>query len=63
MLPGTKLQVEIEQITEQLLPRDISGDIQLSVLIMTEKREHPFFISTRQKDQSRIWTSAIFLTR
>lgn len=62
-LPGTELEVDIELVTEQPLPRDISGEIPLSELILSEKREHPFFISARQKDQSRIWTSAIFLTR
>ena len=25
-------------------------------------REHPLFICARQRDQSRVWTSALFLT-
>lgn len=62
-LPGTELQIEIELVTEQTLPRDLRGDVLTSELNLPEKAEHAFFISARQIDQSRIWTSAIFLTR
>lgn len=62
-LAGTELQVEIEAITEEQLPRDIAGTIALSDLPLADKQEHALFISARQKDQSRIWTSALFLTR
>ena len=62
-LAGTELQVEIELVTEQPLPRDLRGDLLLSEINLPEKSEHALFISARQKDQSRIWTSALFLTR
>lgn len=62
-LPGTELQVEIEAVSEQALARDISGTIALKELALDDKSEHALFISARQGDQSRIWTSAIFLTR
>lgn len=62
-LPGTELQVEIEAVTEKALPRDIGGEIQIDELPLPEKKEHALFISARQSDQSRIWTSALFLTR
>ncbi|MHA8469223.1 hypothetical protein ACYA7M_25390 [Klebsiella pneumoniae] len=62
-LAGTELLVEIELVTEQPLPRDLRGDVLLSEMNLPEKSEHALFISARQKDQSRIWTSALFLTR
>ncbi|WP_316549024.1 DUF3604 domain-containing protein [Klebsiella michiganensis] len=62
-LAGTELLVEIELVTEQPLPRDLRGDVLLSEINLPEKSEHALFISARQKDQSRIWTSALFLTR
>lgn len=62
-LPGTELQVEIEAISEAALPRDVAGEIALQDLPLPEKQEHALFISARQQDQSRIWTSALFLTR
>lgn len=62
-LAGTELQVEIDLVTEQPLPRDLRGDVLLSDLNLPEKSEHALFISARQKNQSRIWTSALFLTR
>jgi len=62
-LPGTELQVEIEAVTDNLLPRDIRGEIVLGDLPLKNKPEHPLFISARQQDQSRIWTSALFLVR
>ncbi|MGQ8484517.1 hypothetical protein ACUTG2_17180, partial [Klebsiella aerogenes] len=62
-LAGTELLVEIELVTEQPLPRDLRGDVLLSEINLPEKSEHALFISARQKDQSRIWTSAFFLTR
>lgn len=62
-LPGTELQVEVELVTAQALPRDLQGEIALNALPLTVKKEHAFFVSARQKDQSRVWTSALFLTR
>ena len=62
-LPGTELQVEIEAVTDNLLPRDIRGEIMLADLSLKSKSEHALFISARQQDQSRVWTSALFVTR
>lgn len=62
LLPGAELQVAIEQITDKALPRDVSGQIALDALNLDPTREHALFISARQRDQSRVWTSALFLT-
>lgn len=61
-LPGAELKVSIERITDQNLPRDLSGQIELSALTLAKDREHPLFITARQRDQSRVWTSALFLS-
>ncbi|WP_223881552.1 hypothetical protein [Affinibrenneria salicis] len=62
-LAGVELEVEIEAITAAALPIEVAGEIELSRLTMADKKEHALFLSARQKDQSRVWTSALFLTR
>jgi len=61
-LPGAELRVAIERITDKNLPRDVFGQITLNTLNLAPNHEHPLFIAARQRDQSRIWTSALFLT-
>ena len=61
-LPGTELAVSLERMTASNLPRQLSGTIALSELSLSEDREHPLFITARQRDQSRVWTSALFLS-
>ncbi|PWC36022.1 hypothetical protein [Azospirillum sp. TSO35-2] len=61
-LPGTELEVTVERITEAPLPRDVAGRIPLAGLGLAAGREHPLFLTARQRDQSRVWTSALFLT-
>lgn len=60
-LPGVELRLTLDCITESALPRDASGAIDISTLGLEEGREHPLFITARQVDQSRIWTSPLFL--
>jgi hypothetical protein len=60
-LPGAELDVTIERITAAPLPRDLAGEITLAELNLEPDAEHPLFITARQRDQSRIWTSALFL--
>ncbi|MFC5353654.1 hypothetical protein [Azospirillum himalayense] len=62
MLPGTELEVTVERVTEAPLPRDLTGRIPLADLALAPGREHPLFLTARQRDQSRVWTSALFLT-
>jgi hypothetical protein len=61
-LPGAELKVAIERITDKELPRDVSGQIDLPALQLESGREHALFITARQRDQSRVWTSALFLS-
>ena len=62
VLPGAELTVSVERLSAGDLPRDLSGTIALSELALEHNREHPLFITARQRDQSRVWTSALFLT-
>ncbi|GLK88898.1 hypothetical protein [Pseudomonas turukhanskensis] len=61
-LAGAELQVALERITEQALPREVEGLIDVDSLNLAPGREHPLFITARQRDQSRVWTSALFVT-
>ncbi|AYG69376.1 MULTISPECIES: hypothetical protein [unclassified Rhizobium] len=60
-LPGVELRLVVERVTDQPLPRDLAGEISLHELELAPAREHPLFITARQRDQSRIWTSPLFL--
>ncbi len=60
-IPGVELFLAVERITEQDLARDIAGEIDIRSLALEPGREHPVFITARQRDQSRIWTSPLFL--
>lgn len=62
VLPGAELTVSVERLTAHELPREVSGAIALADLKLEKNREHPLFITARQRDQSRVWTSALFLT-
>ncbi|WP_416423955.1 hypothetical protein RAM80_29685 [Pseudomonas sp. App30] len=61
-LPGAELQVSLERMTQAALPRELQGRIGLGELGLDPSREHPLFICARQRDQSRVWTSALFLS-
>ncbi|WP_455923097.1 hypothetical protein [Pseudomonas putida] len=61
-LPGAELQVSLECMTQAPLPREIQGRIALSELGLEAGREHPLFVCARQRDQSRVWTSALFVS-
>lgn len=60
-IPGVELRLVIERVTDLALPRDIAGQIDVSSLNLDLEREHPLFLTARQRDQSRIWTSPLFL--
>jgi hypothetical protein len=57
-----QLKVSLERTTAAPLPRELRGKIELAQLNLQLGREHPLFICARQRDQSRVWTSALFLT-
>lgn len=60
-LPGVELKIAIERVSENPLPRDVAGSINVASLDLRDGNEHPLFITARQRDQSRIWTSPVFL--
>ncbi|QEI04597.1 hypothetical protein FXN63_01165 [Pigmentiphaga aceris] len=61
-LPGAELKLSLERISAHALPRELAGQIGIKDLHLSADREHPLFICARQRDQSRVWTSALFLT-
>jgi hypothetical protein len=61
-IPGVELQLSLERITGRVLPRDVAGEIDIASLVLEAGREHPLFITARQQDQSRVWTSPLFLS-
>ena len=60
-LPGAELRASLERVSSAPLPRDVSGEIPLDGLGLAPGREHPLFLTARERDQSRVWTSPIFL--
>jgi hypothetical protein len=60
-IPGVELRLSLECISEAPLPRDVGGEIDIGALNLEKGREHPLFITARQIDQSRVWTSPLFL--
>ncbi|MGO4135881.1 hypothetical protein ACEQ6A_15110 [Rhizobium brockwellii] len=61
-LQGVELRLLLERVTDRPFPRDLSGEIPLPGLGLSQGREHPLFLTARQRDQSRIWTSPLFMT-
>ncbi|OAV51491.1 hypothetical protein A6U98_01510 [Rhizobium sp. WYCCWR10014] len=61
-LQGVELRLLLERVTDRPLPRDLSGEIPLPGLGLSHGRQHPLFLTARQRDQSRIWTSPLFMT-
>ncbi len=60
-IPGVELRLAVERITESALPRDIAGEIEWNILNLLPRREYALFLTARQRDQSRVWTSPLFL--
>lgn len=61
-LPGAELHATLELMTTEPLPREVTGRISLTDLDLTADVEHALYITARQRDQSRIWSSALFVT-
>jgi hypothetical protein len=61
-LPGAELQLALERVADTALPRDVAGESALAELELEPGREHALFVTARQRNQSRIWTSPLFLT-
>ncbi|UMY18348.1 hypothetical protein MMB17_03090 [Methylobacterium organophilum] len=60
-LGGTELFLALERLTERPLPRDVAGHI----VVAPENASfgfRPVYFSGRQRDGSRVWSSAQFIT-
>jgi len=61
-LAGTELHATLERVSARALPRAVEGEIDLRGLALRPGREHALFLVGRQRDQARVWTSALFVT-
>ncbi len=61
-LGGVELMAAIEPVTGQALLRDVDLRLPISELDLAPAEEHRLFMTAWQQDQSRIWTSPLFLT-
>jgi hypothetical protein len=60
-LAGTELHATLERVSASALPRELAGEIDLRGLVLRPAKEHALFMVGRQRDQSRVWTSALFV--
>lgn len=60
-LAGTELHATLERVSASALPRELAGEIDLRGLALRPAKEHALFMVGRQRDQSRVWTSALFV--
>lgn len=58
---GAELFLAIEPVTDADLPRDVSLSLPVADLDLGAAAEHRLFVTARQRDQSRVWTSSVFL--
>jgi hypothetical protein len=59
---GAELLLAIEPITGAPLARDVALQVPVRELDLAPAAEHRLFVNARQRDQSRVWTSALFLS-
>jgi len=60
-LGGTELFLAIERVSDQPLPRDVSGSLQIE----PQNGPHgfrPVYLYGRQSDDAKVWTSAMFIS-
>jgi hypothetical protein len=60
-LPGVDMFVAFERLSEQPMPRDVSGTVRVDP---TNGRHghRPVYFFARQVDDAKVWTSAMFIT-
>jgi len=61
-IPGVELRIVLERVSDTALPRELCGEILFDELDLAPGREHPLFLTARERDQSRVWTSPLFAT-
>ena len=59
-LGGTELFLALERLTERTLPRDVAGTIEIAPE-NAAFGHRPVYLSGRQRDGSRVWSSAHFM--
>jgi hypothetical protein len=60
-LPGVELFVSVERVTEAALPTELSG----SFMVPAENAPfgfRPVYLFAREQDDSKVWTSPLFIT-
>lgn len=60
-LGGTELFLALERLTEQTLPVAVQGELEVE-LKKTDFGHHPIYFTGRQQDDSKVWSSAMFVT-
>ncbi|MFC7287324.1 hypothetical protein ACFQPC_04660 [Herminiimonas glaciei] len=60
-LGGTELFLALERLTEQALPVTVQGELEVE-LKKTSFGHHPIYFTGRQQDDSKVWSSAMFVT-
>lgn len=60
-LGGTELFVAIERLTDQPLPRELRGEFTVDA-VNAPFGHRPVYVQGRQRDDSKVWTSAQFIT-
>ena len=60
-LGGTELFLAIERLTEQTLPTDLSGSIEIAPA-NASFGHRPVYFFGRQRDDAKVWSSAQFIT-
>ena len=59
---GAELLLAVEPVTREPLARDVALKVPVRELDLRPADEHRLFVNARQRDQSRVWTSAVFLS-
>jgi hypothetical protein len=60
-LGGTELFVALERLADGELPRDVSGTFTVDA-VNAPFGHRPLYVHARQRDDSKVWTSALFIT-
>jgi hypothetical protein len=60
-LPGAEMFLAFERISEQPLPREVSGTLEVKP-VNGPHGHRPVYFFARQVDDAKVWTSAMFIT-
>ena len=60
-LPGVDMFIAFERLSEQPMPRDVSGTVRVDPT-NGQHGHRPVYFFARQVDDAKVWTSAMFIT-